>query len=776
MLGTVENGLRCSPDIRELPIRTLILSVAILAASLFPSWAEAPATLTSLRAIHALSNSEADRANHVIFQATVVYSRGYEKLLFVQDGDEAIFVNPPTTGALLPGDRVLIKGDTQQSFRPLIVASDITLLYHGALPNPKPATFKELIRAEYDCQLITVHATVRATDVVVSSLVPKRSSRLQLLMSGGHLEANMDIEDESALRDLLDDDVEVTGVAAGKFDNKMQQTGVVLYVSSLADVRIVKQVNASPWVLPVTPMDQVLAEYDVSDLSRRIRVHGTITYYQPGAAVVFQEGSKSLWIATHTREPLQIGDLADATGFPDAHDRILTLTDGEIRDSQIQAPVTPQSTTWEQLAFWNRSKPVGHQDDLVSIDGEIVTEVRDESRDEYVVESDGRLFTAIYHHPIETAALLPMRQVPPGSKVRIVGICTILDTNAMNPSGHEMPFEILLRSFDDIAVLAKPSLLNVRNLILLVGLLLVLLFAAGARSWLIERRVRRENAAAAYVERRRSRILEDINGSRPLAEIIEQITELVSFKLYGAPCWCQIVDGAKLGNCPHDLGSFRVVGEQIPARSGSSLGTISAAFDPLAESDPRESETLSAAAGLAALAIETRRLYSDLLHRSEFDLLTDINNRFSLEKFIDQQIERARQDAAIFGLIYIDLNDFKQVNDIYGHQVGDLYLQEVAARMKCQLRSVDMLARLGGDEFAVVVPLVHSRKELEEVTHRLKRSFDAPYAIEEHILYGSASVPIGGLWNTRSDDPYEEGPSFNQAVPIQNGVLRSDCR
>jgi hypothetical protein len=67
MLGTVENGLRCSPDIRELPIRTLILSVAILAASLFPSWAEAPATLTSLRAIHALSNSEADRANHVIF-------------------------------------------------------------------------------------------------------------------------------------------------------------------------------------------------------------------------------------------------------------------------------------------------------------------------------------------------------------------------------------------------------------------------------------------------------------------------------------------------------------------------------------------------------------------------------------------------------------------------------------------------------------------------------------------------------------------------------------
>ena len=56
------------------------------------------------------------------------------------------------------------------------------------------------------------------------------------------------------------------------------------------------------------------------------------------------------------------------------------------------------------------------------------------------------------------------------------------------------------------------------------------------------------------------------------------------------------------------------------------------------------------------------------------------------------------------GLIYIDLDEFKQVNDLYGHHVGDLYLQEVALRMKRQLRSHDMLARLGGDEFAALLP------------------------------------------------------------------------
>ena len=148
------------------------------------------------------------------------------------------------------------------------------------------------------------------------------------------------------------------------------------------------------------------------------------------------------------------------------------------------------------------------------------------------------------------------------------------------------------------------------------------------------------------------------------------------------------------------------------------------------------------AAALATLAIETRRLYTDLVHRSEFDLLTDIHNRFSLESYLDQQIEEARQNASIFGLIYIDLNEFKQVNDVYGHQVGDLYLQEVAIRMKRQLRTVDMLSRLGGDEFAVLLPKVRGRVEIEEIALRLERCLEVPFSAEGYVVNGSASLGI----------------------------------
>jgi diguanylate cyclase (GGDEF)-like protein len=277
---------------------------------------------------------------------------------------------------------------------------------------------------------------------------------------------------------------------------------------------------------------------------------------------------------------------------------------------------------------------------------------------------------------------------------------------------------------------------------ILVGLLLAVVFVVGARAWAIERRVRRQTAALAFIEQRRSRILEDINGSRPLAKLVEEITELVSFKLRGAPCWCQIVDGARLGNCPPKLDGLRVVQSEIPAHTGPPLGTIFATFDALAKPSGDEPEALSMAVALTGLAIETRRLYSDLVHRSEFDLLTDIHNRFSLDRYLDRQIEETRQNAGIFGLIYIDLDKFKQVNDIFGHQVGDLYLQDVALRMKRQLRGIDMLARLGGDEFAVLLPRVRNRAKVEEIALRLERSFDEPFTVEGRTLKGAASVGI----------------------------------
>jgi diguanylate cyclase (GGDEF)-like protein len=216
----------------------------------------------------------------------------------------------------------------------------------------------------------------------------------------------------------------------------------------------------------------------------------------------------------------------------------------------------------------------------------------------------------------------------------------------------------------------------------------------------------------------------------------------VSFNLSGALCWCQIADGARLGSVPSATETQTILRQEIPSRSGPLHGELFAAFDAGAAPPANAQDALSMGAWLATLAVETRGLYSDLLHRSEFDLLTDIHNRFSLDKQLQIAIEEAHQQARVFGLIYIDLDDFKQVNDRYGHQVGDQYLQEAALRMKRQLRPGDMLARLGGDEFAVLVPSVRGRAEVEEIASRLERSFSEPFAADGHPLQGTASVGI----------------------------------
>ncbi len=721
-------------------MKKAVVLFAMLASCAPRVCAAAPVPLTTLAFVAALTNAQASRHLPVSFQATVTYSRAYDHELFVQDGDTAIFVHAPTGVTIVPGDRVLIRGTTHESFRPFVDGKEIVRLGHGAPPEPEHANIARMVRAETDCKLVTVQAFIRSADIVPNSRSLVRSIYLRLLVDGQPADANVDSSDESILKDLLDAEVQITGVVSGDFDNKMQQTGILFHVQSLSDVKILKRPGFDPWSLPVTPMDRMFTGYRVRDLTQRMRVEGTITYYQPGAALVLQDGSKSLWIQTDGYRSLRIGDRATAIGFPDIQNGFLTLTRSEVRDSSLPAPIVPSLLTWRDLASGGNDSS-SHIFDLVSIEGQVVTEVRQATQDEYVLEAGGHLFSAILRHPgsLSRVPLLPMKQVPLGSRIRVTGICMLADANPFN---GDVPFNILIRNFDDISVVARPPWLNVRHLMLLVGLLLSVVIAVGIRSWFLERRVRHRTAALAYLERRRSRILEAISGSRPLSEIIEQITEVVSFRLHGAACWCEIADGARLGKPPLRITSQRIIQHKIPGRSGASLGTIYAAIHRMNRPRLEESEALSLGTNLAALAIETSRLYSDLVHRSEFDLLTDVPNRFSLERNLEALIHDCAQFAGIFGLIFIDLDRFKQVNDQFGHQVGDLYLQQAALRMKQQLRPADTLARLGGDEFAVVVPAVRNRDDVEEIALRLERSFDEPFSIDGRELRGSASVGI----------------------------------
>jgi len=103
------------------------------------------------------------------------------------------------------------------------------------------------------------------------------------------------------------------------------------------------------------------------------------------------------------------------------------------------------------------------------------------------------------------------------------------------------------------------------------------------------------------------------------------------------------------------------------------------------------------------------------------------------------------------------------VNDRYGHQVGDEYLNQVALRMKRQIRPGDLLARLGGDEFAVIVTRVRKRTDVEEVAQRLKASFQPPVTVDGHSLSGSVSLGVA-LYP-------EDGGTDDQLLTAADGAM-----
>jgi len=124
----------------------------------------------------------------------------------------------------------------------------------------------------------------------------------------------------------------------------------------------------------------------------------------------------------------------------------------------------------------------------------------------------------------------------------------------------------------------------------------------------------------------------------------------------------------------------------------------------------------------AGMAIETIRLHEQVRQLSMTDELTRLYNRRYFEKFIEDELARSRRYKHPCGLLYLDLDHFKEVNDRFGHPAGDELLKYIAQFLRNELRSIDVVARLGGDEFGVILPETPA-SEARGVAQRLQQKF-----------------------------------------------------
>lgn len=141
-------------------------------------------------------------------------------------------------------------------------------------------------------------------------------------------------------------------------------------------------------------------------------------------------------------------------------------------------------------------------------------------------------------------------------------------------------------------------------------------------------------------------------------------------------------------------------------------------------------------------AIQRKLFEGVLITHAHFDLLTGLANRMLFESRLDMALARRARSGEGIGVFFLDLDRFKQVNDQYGHAVGDQLLQQVAERLTRSIRSYDTAARFGGDEFALIIDSIKNHEDCVAVAKKIIEKISEPFFINHKELDIGVSIGI----------------------------------
>jgi diguanylate cyclase (GGDEF)-like protein/PAS domain S-box-containing protein len=189
-------------------------------------------------------------------------------------------------------------------------------------------------------------------------------------------------------------------------------------------------------------------------------------------------------------------------------------------------------------------------------------------------------------------------------------------------------------------------------------------------------------------------------------------------------------------------------GELVQRRKDGTLFTVEETITPLSY---MERNTTHFIANLRA--ITSRKQERDLEHFLAYhDSLTGLPNRALFLNLLQQSIEYAKQRHKFLGILFVDLDYFKQVNDTFGHRIGDLLLMAVANRLRAAVRTTDTVGRIGGDEFTVIETNLDDPQSARSLARKLESAIGRPYMINRHRIKIGASIGFS-IYPKDGDDP-----------------------
>jgi len=184
------------------------------------------------------------------------------------------------------------------------------------------------------------------------------------------------------------------------------------------------------------------------------------------------------------------------------------------------------------------------------------------------------------------------------------------------------------------------------------------------------------------------------------------------------------------------------------------LGVFQAASPEQVAFDEDDGRLLGILLGHAAVGVTRLRLQQELIRQARHDALTGVFNRHYFNELIAEEVIRSSRYNHPIGLLMIDVDRFKEINDRYGHQTGDLVLREIATVLRATVRKSDMIVRYGGDEFLVV--LTETGQDAEEAAVRVRRAVHESETLRR-ISGFDVTVSVGSIfWRPEDGTPIEE--------------------
>lgn len=702
-------------------------------------------TLRSVSEVFALTRDEARRGYPIELDVIVTYSDPEWGMMFIQERSGPTFLDVHgnrtkyAAGTHIRVDAVTGVGE----FGITLATPKITVLGVGAMPAPVHRSIAELRTMAYE--------SFRAVTEGVVHPCPVGNERVCFRIYDGDKMISLSVpEPESpAAESLLGATVRITGIAGREVDETTKQIWPRLFAENLQAIQILTPpadtLNSTP-----SAISKLISPGSGQSYGPLVHVRGTVSWQAPGFFFL-GDGTGMVFVDTSETVSVRTGSVVDVLGFPHRGEFGLELADAVVRATASQSGsslLTPMQTNASNVVNLNLN---GRR---VHLKARLIGQNAGAKEVVYQLEDGDRRFNAVLIGSANTRSTVGL---PINSTLELTGVALV---QSGNPAWQD-PLLILIESPSDIVVKNGFGWLTLRRGLALLGLLFGVVVAPLVWVKQLRRTVRKQTAMIVtrlenemHLETRFRRLFERNLAAvftwKPDGTILDcnlAFARLLGFQepqeLIGRSYWDFEMDTDGREQLRQALKEQSLSNRETSLMRDDGIPIhLLANITPVEGAEGVVYETTAIdVTELRKNEQELQRARDTAVKESLNDSLTGLPNRRFLLDALSALRVSAQQDAGMIGVLYLDLDGFKLVNDSLGHAIGDALLVEVAACLRSRIRRGDMLARIGGDEFIVIVDQLRDRDDATMLAEHLLEAISSPFQIRGHQL--SIGVSIG---------------------------------